>query len=96
MPLKSLSGVMVSSIRNKSAFPSRQASVLSGLAFFGYELPPANTREADLGVNYFLRDGLKAIVSYGRQFSSSGNANQWSFGIAYRFLVPLGRVRSNP
>jgi hypothetical protein len=61
-----------------------------------YELPAANMREADFGVNYFLRDGLKGVVSYGRQFSSIGNANQWSFGIAYRFLVPLGRERSNP
>jgi hypothetical protein len=55
-------------------------------------LPSANTREADFGVNYFLRDGLKGIASYGRQFSSAGNFNQWSFGLAYRFLVPLGRV----
>jgi hypothetical protein len=58
----------------------------------GLGLPSANTREADFGVNYFLRDGLKGIASYGRQFSSAGNANQWSFGFAYRFLVPLGRV----
>jgi hypothetical protein len=56
-------------------------------------LPGANTREADFGVNYFLRDGLKGIASYGRQFSSAGNFNQWSFGVAYRFLIPLGRVR---
>ncbi len=55
-------------------------------------LPAANTREADFGMNYFLRDGLKAIASYGRQFSSDGNFNQWSFGIAYRFAIPLGRV----
>jgi hypothetical protein len=59
-------------------------------------LPTANTREADFGVNYWFHDGLKGIVSYGRQFSSAGNANQWSFGIAYRFLVPLGRVGSRP
>ncbi len=59
-------------------------------------LPSADTRESDFGVNYFLRDGLKAIASYGRQFSSAGNLNQWSFGIAYRFLVPLGRVGSQP
>ena len=57
-----------------------------------YELPGVNTREADFGVNYFLRDGLKGIFSYGRQFSSEGDFNQWSFGLAYRFLVPLGRV----
>ena len=55
-------------------------------------LPGANTREADFGINYFLRDGLKGVASYGRQFSSAGNFNQWTYGIAYRFLVPLGRV----
>jgi hypothetical protein len=55
-------------------------------------LPSADTREADFGVNYFLRDGLKAVASYGRQFSSAGNFNQWTYGIAYRFLIPLGRV----
>jgi hypothetical protein len=59
-------------------------------------LPSANTREADFGVNYFLRDGLKGIASYGRQFSSAGNANQWSFGFAYRFLIPLGRTGAQP
>jgi hypothetical protein len=56
------------------------------------DLPGANTREADFGVNYFLRDGLKAVASYGRQFSSQGNFNQWTTGIAYRFLLPLGRT----
>lgn len=56
------------------------------------DLPGANTREADFGVNYFLRDGLKGVFSYGRQFSPAGNFNQWTFGVAYRFLIPLGRV----
>ncbi len=55
-------------------------------------LPGADTRESDFGVNYFLRDGLKGIFSYGRQFSSAGNFNQWSFGFAYRWMIPLGRV----
>lgn len=59
-------------------------------AVFG--LPSANTREADFGLNYFLRDGMKGIFSYGRQFSSVGNCNQWSVGLAYRWLIPLGRV----
>ncbi len=53
-------------------------------------LPGVNTREADFGVNYFLKDGLKAVASYGRQFSSAGNFNQWTFGVAYRFFIPLG------
>ena len=59
-------------------------------------LPSVNTREADFGVNYFLRDGIKGIFSYGRQFSSAGNFNQWSFGLAYRFLIPLGRTGAPP
>ena len=60
--------------------------------FEGDDLPTAETREADFGVNYFLRDGLKGVASYGRAFSSDGNYNLWTFGIAYRFLIPLGRV----
>ena len=55
-------------------------------------LPGANTREGEVGLNFYLHDGLKAVGSYGRQFSSSGNFNLWTVGIAYRFAVPLGRV----
>lgn len=51
----------------------------------------ANTREGEFGLNYYLQDGLKAVASYARQFSSAGNLNLWSVGIAYRFLIPLGR-----
>jgi len=58
----------------------------------GFELPAANTREGEFGLNYYLRDGLKAVASYGRQFSAAGNLNLWTVGLAYRFLVPLGRV----
>jgi hypothetical protein len=57
------------------------------------ELPGADTREGEFGLNYYLRDGLKALASYGRQFSSDGNLNLWTIGIAYRFAIPLGRVR---
>ena len=53
-------------------------------------LPAANTREGEFGLNYYLHDGLKAVASYGRQFSSAGNLNLWTVGIAYRFLIPLG------
>jgi hypothetical protein len=58
----------------------------------GFGLPGASTREGEFGLNYYLHDGLKAVASYGRQFSSDGNSNLWTFGIAYRFMVPLGRV----
>jgi hypothetical protein len=55
-------------------------------------LPGANTREGEFGLNYYLRDGLKLVGSYGRQFSYAGDFNLWTAGIAYRFAVPLGRV----
>jgi hypothetical protein len=55
-------------------------------------LPGANTREGEFGLNYYVRDGLKLVGSYGRQFSYAGNFNLWTAGIAYRFAVPLGRV----
>ena len=57
-----------------------------------YGLPNVNTRQGDFGLNYYLRDGLKASASYGRRFNSDGNVNLWTVGIAYRFAFPLGRV----
>ena len=59
--------------------------------FEEYGLPDVNARQGDFGLNYYLADGLKATASYGRQFSSDGNLNRWSVGIAYRFALPLGR-----
>jgi hypothetical protein len=56
-----------------------------------YGLPDVNTLQADFGLNYYLRDGLKATASYGRQLSSV-NRNLWTVGIAYRFAFPLGKV----
>lgn len=53
-------------------------------------LPPVNTREVECGVNYFLREGLRAVSSFGRQFTSQGNANTWTIGLTYRFVLGLG------
>lgn len=53
-------------------------------------LLPANTRQFEFGVNYYFRDGLRAVSSYGRQFSSAGDKNIWTIGLTYRFAFPLG------
>ena len=53
-------------------------------------LPPVNTRQFEFGVNYYFRDGLRAVSSYGRQFSELGNMNVWTVGLTYRFAIPLG------
>ena len=57
-----------------------------------YGLPDVNTKQGDLGLNYYIRDGLKASASYSRRFNSDGNVNLWTVGLAYRFAFPLGRV----
>ena len=57
-----------------------------------YGLPDVNTRQGEFGLNYYLRDGLKAAASYSRRFNSDGNVNLWTVGIAYRFAFPLGRM----
>jgi len=53
-------------------------------------LPSVNTRQFEFGVNYYFRDGLRAVSSYGRQFSTDGNKNIWTIGLTYRFAFPLG------
>ena len=54
------------------------------------DLPGASTQQFEFGVNYYFRDDLRAVSSYGRQFSSAGNENIWTVGITYRFVLPLG------
>jgi hypothetical protein len=51
-------------------------------------LPAANVNQFDVGLNYYLPYEVRLNGSYGRQYSSLGNANTWNFGITYRFLFP--------
>ena len=51
--------------------------------------PGADAQEFDFGLNYYLPHNLRLNTSYGRQFSSLGNANIWNIQITYRFLFPL-------
>jgi hypothetical protein len=61
----------------------------------GNSLPIVDTNRFDAGLNYYFRDDLRFISSYGRTFSSHGNANVWNIGFTYRFLFPLlpGRAK---
>jgi len=68
------------------------AGTISESEAYEYGLPDVNTRQGDFGLNYYLHDGLKATASYGRRFSSDGNFNLWTTGIAYRFAFPLARM----
>ncbi len=54
------------------------------------ELPNVNTKQAELGLNYYIADGWRVVGSTGRQFSLGGNHNVWTVGMTYRFAFPLG------
>jgi hypothetical protein len=49
-----------------------------------------DTRQADFGLNYYLRNDVRASASYGRQFVLGNNVNIWTVGMTYRFVMPLG------
>ena len=51
-------------------------------------LPSADVNQFDVGLNYYLPHNIRLNGSYGRQFSSVGDANIWNFQISYRFLFP--------
>jgi hypothetical protein len=55
----------------------------------GNGLPSVRTDRVDFGLNYYIRDDLRLLSSYGRTFSSQGNANVWNLGFTYRFMIPL-------
>lgn len=55
----------------------------------GDSLPRLDTERVDFGLNYYIRDDLRLISSYGRQFQRGANANVWNAGFTYRLLWPL-------
>lgn len=80
--------------RNKSGIGRLQAVARFQQFFTGTiphpedSLPAADTNRFDFGLNYYLPHEVRLNGSYGRQFSSLGNANIWNFQITYRFLFP--------
>lgn len=54
------------------------------------DLPSIDTKRTEVGLNYYLNDGWKALASYGRTFTPAGDSNIWTVGMTYRFVIPLG------
>ena len=52
-------------------------------------LLPVNTKMFEFGLNYYFRDDLRFVSSFGRQFASQSNENIWTIGLTYRFVLPL-------
>lgn len=60
----------------------------------GGALPDEATRRFTAGWNYWPTPALRASVSFGRSWSTDENRNVWSFGLTYRFAMPVaGRSR---
>jgi len=84
----------LASSRNESGWLSRLQAAGRVQQFFagtpapGTFLPTVDVNQYDFGLNYYLPHEVRLNGSYGRQFSSAGNANIWNFGITYRFLFP--------
>jgi hypothetical protein len=85
------------SLRNMQKIPAlaKRVQLVSRMQQFypehggGNGLPRVDTNRVDFGVNYYVRDDLRFISSYGRQFQQGANANVWNVGFTYRFLMPL-------
>jgi len=60
----------------------------------GNSLPRVTTREGDVGLNYYIRDDLRIVSSFGRTFRPQLDANLWNVGLTYRFLFPMWPGRS--
>jgi hypothetical protein len=60
-----------------------------GTPSIGDANPPVDTQRVDFGLNYYLPHNVRVNATYGRQFSSIGNANVWELQLTYRFLFPL-------
>jgi hypothetical protein len=66
----------------------RVQQFLKGTPTPGSSLPAVNVNQFDVGLNYYLPHNVRLNGSYGRQYSTAGNANIWNFEIVYRFLFP--------
>ena len=53
------------------------------------EMADVDTNQFEFGLNYYFRDDMRFVSSYGRQFSPDGNENIWTLGLTYRLALPL-------
>lgn len=64
------------------AAPNLSASTIKKLGALGKD-----TNQADAGINYYLGNDVRASAGYGRQFVLGRDANLWTIGMTYRFVM---------
>ncbi len=85
-------------LRNASSTVRRRAQMVCRTQAFrtgtgvgtNPNLPATDAKRTEFGANYYMNDGWKALVSYGRTFTPLGDSNIWTVGMTYRFVMPLG------
>ena len=77
-------------MRRAQVVARTQTFQTSGVLGANLGLPATDTQRTEFGVNYYLNDGWKALASYGRTFTLTGDSNIWTVGMTYRFVIPLG------
>ncbi len=64
------------------AAPNLSTSTIKKLGALGKD-----TNQADAGINYYLGNDVRASAGYGRQFVLGRDANLWTIGMTYRFVM---------
>jgi hypothetical protein len=54
-----------------------------------------DAQQADFGLNYYFRSDVRASAGYSRQFILNNNANLWTVGMTWRFVMPLAPTGKN-
>ena len=55
----------------------------------GNGVPTLATQRPGVALNYYIKDDLRIVSSYERQFTSAKDVNIWNVGFTYRFVWPL-------
>ena len=85
-----LRNAKASFLRRAQAVARTQTFHPGTVAGINPDLPTVDTKRTEVGLNYYLNDGWKALASYGRTFTAAGNSSIWTVGMTYRFVIPLG------
>ena len=86
-----LSDARLSFLRSVQLVARTQFYGTGSIVGINRDLPTTDEKRTEVGLNYYLNDGWKALASYGRTFAPAGESNIWTIGMTYRIVMPLGR-----
>jgi hypothetical protein len=57
------------------------------LAAADFGLPDVNTNRSTIGLNYYLKPGIRLNAAYGGNYATGENSHTWNVGITYRLAT---------